>query len=321
MAHHPARWVADGGGYHRGMEVRAVLFAAGRGKRLRPLTDRLPKPALPVLDLPLCAWSLAALVGDGPGVVVNASHLGDRLASALSGLPFENWELLQEGPEAYGTAGTLRALRERVTEHVITWNGDIVTDLDPAELLDTHSRVGAAATIAITRVAEGADVVGDSRVTGFIDRRCLPSEPGGRFIGAGVFERRALELLPDHRPAGLGETLLRDLAEPGDLGVHDFTGYWLDVGTPERYLELSLDVLYGRAPALPIPPPGRIVEINGGRAYVGPDSVVAEGTLRAGAVVCAGAAVMEGATVENAVVWPGARVPAGTRVNGTIWTG
>ncbi len=302
-------------------EVRAVLFAAGRGERLRPLTDRLPKPAVPVLDIPLCAWSLAALNRHGGGVVVNASHLPDRLSSALRALPLESWELLQEGDEPFGTAGTLRAVREHVAERVITWNGDIVTELEPADLLATHQRVGAPATIAIAAVPEGADVtVAGDRARGFIDRRREARAAGGRFLGAAMFERSALERLPDHRPAGLGETLLRDLAEAGEVAVHHFNGYWLDVGTTERYLELSLDLLYGRAPSPPVPPPGRVFEVPGGRAYLGPDAVAGTDGLGAGAIVCAGATVRDGAHISDAVVWPGAVVPAGERVSRTVWT-
>lgn len=300
--------------------VGSVLFGAGRGKRLRPLTDRIPKPALPVLDVPLAAWGLAGLSREAPPVVVNASHLADRLVAALQSLHLPGWEPLVESPEAYGTAGTLAALKDRVGERVVTWNGDLLTDLDPSVLLEVHLSSGAPATLAVVEVAAGADlVVEGGSVESFVDRRRTRDVAGARFIGAAVFERIALERLPAQRPAGLGETLLRDLATSGDLAVHVFTGYWSDVGTPEAYRAASLDVLYGRAPAAPSDPPGEMVEVEGGRAYVGPGASVERAALGTGAIVLRGARVEAGASVRNAIVMPGERVPPGQVVENTIF--
>src|SRR5688500_11624148 len=251
------------------MEIGSVLFGAGRGKRMRPLTDRIPKPALPLLDVPLGAWGLAGLVRAAPPVVVNASHLAERLVEALERLGLDGWPGAVEAPEAYGAAGTLAALRDQVSDRVLTWNGDLVTDLDPGALLETHLASGAPATLAVVEVSSGADLrLADGSVSAFVDRRRNPEVAGARFMGAAVFERSALERLPSERPAGLGETLLRDLAASGDLAVHLFNGYWTDVGTPEAYLNASLDLLYERAPSAPVALPGDVVDVQGGRAYV-----------------------------------------------------
>jgi mannose-1-phosphate guanylyltransferase len=229
--------------------VRSVLFCAGRGTRLRPLTDTVPKAALPLGGTPLGAWGLAALAQIG-GTVVNVGHLGTAVVDALR--PFGSFDVLSESPEPYGTAGTLAALRDRITDRVVTYNGDLLTDLDIAELVSTHERRGSPATIAVVRVEVAADLQEDGeRVTRFIDRRAK-DVAGSRFIGVAVWERIALELLPAHRPAGLGESLLPALAERGELAVHVHHGYSLDVGTPERYLRAQQDVASGSAPAPPL---------------------------------------------------------------------
>lgn len=297
-------------GYHRAMEIGSVLFGAGRGERLRPLTDRVPKPALPLLDVPLAAWGLAGLARVAPPVVVNASHLAERLLGALEALELSGWEALVERPEAYGTAGTLAALRERIGPRLVTWNGDLLTDLDPDALIETHERVGALATLAVLPVESGADLVtaGD-RVTTFVDRRRDAGAGGARFMGAAVFERAALERLPSERPAGLGETLLRELATSGDLAVHAFDGYWRDVGTVDAFRDASLDLLYERAPAAPVALPGQIVEVDGGRAYIGPGAEVTRDALGPGAIVLRGARVSAGASLTDSVVMPGSLVP------------
>ena len=304
------------------MTISSVLFAAGRGKRLRPLTDRIPKPALPVLDVPLAAWGLTELTRHARGTVVNASYMASDVIAALAATGVEGWAPFDEGPEAFGTAGTLRALRDRLGPRVVTWNGDALTNLHLPELLSAHERSGAPATLLVREVEEMADLSLDgSTVSGFIDRRKTPDVAGGRFLGIAVFERAALARLPDHRPAGLGETLLRDLAESGDLNVHLFDGYLRDVGTPSDYLQASLDVLHGRGPKPPVDPPGQIVKVQGGVAYIGPDAQASPRSLGPGAILLAGARVEPDARVRHSIVMPGETVASGVQLERAIWFG
>ena len=128
------------------MTVSGVLLAAGRGRRLRPLTDIVPKPALPLLDVPLGLTSLRALMGACDSVVVNVSHLGEQVVEALSCRSTEGVEVFDEGPEPYGTAGTLAALRSRLPGTVLVANGDLLSDLDPHDLLERHAIAGASST-------------------------------------------------------------------------------------------------------------------------------------------------------------------------------
>lgn len=298
-----------------------VLFAAGRGERLRPLTDTVPKPCLPLLDIPLGAWGLDALLTLDGEVIVNVSYRAHDVVAALE--PHAGGaRFVVESPHPYGTAGTLAALRGGIEQRVLTWNADELTDLDPSELLGTHERHGTPATLAVAEVGAGADleVSGDS-ASGFVDRRARPDAEGARFIGAAVFEAHVLARLPDTRPLGVAEALLRPLVERGEVTVHRHGGYALDIGTPERYLQASLDLLYGRGPRPPVPYPGSISGPGGGRRYVGPGGTAAPGTLGPGAIVLAGARVHPGARVSQAVVWNGEEVPSGTRTEGTVWAG
>lgn len=314
------------------MPVAAVLFAAGRGHRLRPLTDEVAKPAVPVLDVPLAAFGLQRLYEAAPTVVLNVRHLPPSVTAAVAAyIPADGrLQTLHEAPEAYGTAGTLVALRYRLGPRVITWNSDLLTDLSAVDLLRAHEASGAPATIAVAEVETGADfVLEGGRAVGFVDRRRSAEAAGGVFIGAAVLERTALDSLPETRPLGLGETLLASLARSGELAVHRHGGYWRDVGTPASYVGASCDLLGGRGPEPPST--GRLGEtheqdggwpgeITGG-AYVGPGASAAEGTLGPGAVLLAGSRVEAGARVERAVVWRAETVPAGTVVEDGIWFG
>ena len=296
-----------------------MLLAAGRGERLRPLTDVLAKPALPILDVPLGAWGAASLSGS-PGFLVNVSHLADTVIEALD-LESLGAQVLVERPEPYGTGGTLAALRDRVDERIVVWNADTLTDLDVDELWAAHKQIGLVGTIVVVPVPIGADFrVGDGRALELIDRRHA-SEAGARYIGVAVFEKAALELLPTERPHGLTETLLRSLIDRGELGVHVHEGYALDVGTIDRYLAASSDVLYERAPQPPRSLLGKVVEVPGGRAYIGPGAQVGNASLGPGAIILANATVESRARIENAIVWPGEHVAPETTVSNAVWFG
>jgi mannose-1-phosphate guanylyltransferase len=300
------------------VSATGILLAAGLGERLRPLTESIPKPALPLLDLPLGAWGLCNLLEATGDVVVNASYSSETVFGALA--PYGEFETLEEGHEPWGTGGTLAALRERVTDTALICNGDALTDVSAARLLAEHRRTGALATVAVRGVhSEGDLFVEDGRATGFIDRRSDPNAAGARYLGIAAFEARALTMLPDTRPAGLAESLLRPLAESGEVHVYESNGYALDVGTVARYLEGSLDLLGGRGPTSPRPPPGELVEVEGGRAYLGIDVSADEESVGPGAIVLAGAALHESSFVSNAIVWHDEEVPRGKRVTNGVW--
>jgi mannose-1-phosphate guanylyltransferase len=231
----------------------SVLFAAGRGTRMRPLTDVVPKAALPLGGAPLGAHGLATLARERPPVLVNLGYLPDRARRALEPYaPAGAVSFVRETPEPYGTGGTLAAARGQVAGAVVTWNADVVTDLRPAALVRAHEAGGAPATVTVRPVDKGADLrIRGGRAIEFIDRRSSPGASGALFLGLAVFEREALELLPDRRPVGLAEGLLRPLAARDELAVHVHTGYWIDVGTPGRYLRAWLDCVTGRAPGAP----------------------------------------------------------------------
>ncbi len=300
------------------MSATGILLAAGLGERLRPLTESIPKPALPLLDLPLGAWGLCNLLEATSDVVVNASYSSETVFGALA--PYGEFETLEEGHEPWGTGGTLAALRERIPDTAMVCNGDALTDVSAARLLAEHRRTGALATVAVRGVDSGADLfVEDGRATGFIDRRSDPHATGARYLGIAAFEARTLASLPDTRPAGLAESLLRPLAESGEVHVYESSGYALDVGTVSRYLEASLDLLEGRGPSSPRPPPGELVEVEGGRAYLGIDVSADEESVGPGAIILAGAALHERSFVSNAIVWPDEEVPRGERVTDGVW--
>ena len=280
------------------------------------MTNTFPKPALPVLDVPLVVFALEQLTSFGPSIV-NVSYLAPVIGRAITEhLGTRSPELLLEGPTGLGTAATLRTLTDRLAEDVLVWNADALTDVDPASLLAAHRQGERPLTLAVTRVDVGADLVQDAGRLRFIDRRTRAGAAGYRYIGVAAIRHDALETLDDDEPPGLAEALFRPLADGRQITIHVHEGYALDVGTPARYLQANLDVLDGRAPAPGALIPGTIGETDAGRVYVGPGASAPADALGGGAVIMQGASVAEGAFVQNAVVWPGEAIAGGTIVDG-----
>ncbi len=218
------------------MEIVGILLAAGRGKRLRPLTDSVAKPALMVGDKPLGAYGLEMLKELEGRLAVNLSWLPEPTKEALAPFAPPDTLWLIEPPEPFGTAGTVAELLPQLAPTFVVANADAITDLNVNDLLETHRRLKAPATVASRRVDEGADLqVGDERAVRFIDRRTEPNAAGHLYIGVAAFDRdRVAHLLEPGKVAGLGEAVLKPLAEQGELAVHEHAGSALDVGTPER---------------------------------------------------------------------------------------
>ena len=216
-------------------QVGAVLLAAGRGERLRPLTDTVPKPALMVGGKPLGAYGLAVLQEMNGRTAVNLSWLPEVARDALQRYAPADTMWCVELPTALGTAGTVQALLPHLAPTFVVMNADTITDLSISDLLASHQRIGVSATLAVKEVGEGADFATEGdRATGLIDRHRRPSESGALYVGVAVFERDRVAplLLAAKPPAGLAEIVLGALATRGDLAIHRHQGLALDVGTP-----------------------------------------------------------------------------------------
>lgn len=221
-------------------DIAAVLFCAGRGERLRPLTDTVAKPAVVVGDRPLAAYGMEVLQQIGGKVAVNLSWLHASTRRALEPYAPSDTEWLVELPAPLGTAGTVARLLPRLAPSFVVMNGDTIADLDVDDLMASHRRFGSAATLAVEAVSRGADFCVDGeRATRMVLRKRVPDVAGARYIGVGVFERAALvPLLRDARPPlGLAEAVFGPLTASGRLAVHRHDGLALDVGTPEALAE------------------------------------------------------------------------------------
>ncbi|MFP5298737.1 MAG: NDP-sugar synthase [Actinomycetota bacterium] len=286
--------------------IEGVVFAAGRGTRLLPITETLPKPLVPILDVPLIDLALDAVRPVADEIVVNVSHLSGLVAEHLVGRP--RVSISDEGAEPLGTAGTLLDLRDRLGQTFVTYNCDLVSDLDMARLLAEHERSGRTATLACIPVETAADFSMDGAGISLVDRRAR-SVSGYRFIGAAAFARESIDLIVAEPPVGLTEGLLRHLVDEAEVSLFVHDGYAEDAGTLRRVVEISKDALEGR---VHVPHPGVVLERSPSFAYRGPGATATadDGALGPGAIILSGATIQAGATVADSIVWTNEELPA-----------
>lgn len=300
--------------------MQAIILVGGMGTRLRPLTDSVPKPALTLVDRPFLAYMVEWLGSHGvTEVVLACGFLPDRLREGLGDGEHEGVALTYVvEPDRRGTAGAIRfaaeALGDRLDDRFLALNGDVLTDLDLTALLRAHEERGARATI-------GLYPVEDSSVYGLVDcddagwvrafsEKTGEAVPGEVSAGAYVLERSVLEMIPPGRNVSIEREVFPRLVGEG-LCALLLDGYWMDIGTPERYLQATWDILEGRVETE--------VRASAPGLFFGPGCEVAE-SARVGprAVVSAGCVVGPGATVERSVLLDGCTIGAGARVRDSI---
>ncbi len=294
--------------------LRALVLAAGRGERLRPLTEQSPKPLLPVLGASILERTLRRLAAAGvESTAVNLFHLGEQIPASLgptvAGMPIDY------RPEAtlLGTLGPLGRLGEFFAgcDPVLMANGDSLCDWPVAALVEAHRGGGAAATLLLSSRADadafGGGVVVDENgeVLSFHGEGQRPGTRRGVFAGFHAIDPGLLRQV-DPVPSDIVRDLYKPALERG-LSIRGvFTSRaWHDLGTPRRYLEGVLDECRRRAN-----------RSSGGWRH--PSARVADDAEVVDSVIEASCDVGPGSSLERSLLLPGAAIGAGVRVTGSI---
>jgi NDP-sugar pyrophosphorylase family protein len=319
--------------------MRAVILAGGEGTRLRPLTLSTPKPVVPVVDRPFLRHQLDLLARAGVrDVVFSVAYRPERVEAEFgdgSGLGMKIRYAVEETP--LGTGGAVRNALALLDERTVVLNGDVLTDVDLGELARRHEQERASATILLTPVPNPSayglvETDAGGRVLRFLEKP-KPEEITTDTINAGIYilETRVLELIPPAVKHSIERAFFPALLARGDLvlgPVH--RGYWIDIGTPEKYLQVHRDVLHGRfRVALDAEPRSGGFVARGARVaegalleapfFVGPGCEVAEGArLGPDAVLVGKVRVDQGARVRDSVLWPGTEVGAEATVETSL---
>jgi mannose-1-phosphate guanylyltransferase len=325
--------------------VQAVILVGGEGTRLRPLTTGTPKPIVTFVDRPFMAFMLQWLARHGVDEVVMAcGFLATKVKSVLGdGSRYGVRLTYFEEPEPRGTAGALKFVESELDERFLMLNGDILTDVDVSAQLAQHEASGATGTLGLVEVGDPS-AYGlvlrnpDASVSGFLEKPSAEQLEGvdRYFISAGIYvlERSVLELIPPDRSVSIEREVWPQLVGAGLYGYAAEGAYWLDIGTPNRYLQGTRDVLSGavqttvsaadlatgphvRGPVMV----GENVVFGPGAQAVGPAVIGANVTLAAGAVVersvvLDGSELGEGAHVRDSILAPNVTLGSHTLVEG-----
>jgi mannose-1-phosphate guanylyltransferase len=318
--------------------VQAVILVGGEGTRLRPLTSRQPKPVITLVDRPFMVYMLEWLRGHGvDDVIFSCGFEPSRVEAALgdgSSLGMRLRYIVEPTPR--GTAGALSYVSEKVEldERFLMLNGDVLTDVDVTAQLAQHEATAACATLGLVEVedpsAYGLVLLDDEHaVTGFLEKPAPQQLEGVEryVINAGIYvlERSVLDLIPAGQNVSIERETWPRLVGDGLYGSVAEDAYWMDIGTPDRYLQGTFDILKGNVQTGVLERLGDTFlaidgSVDGGGRIVPPAVVGANVTIAPGAhvgslvVLGDNVTVGEGARVERAVVLDGAWIGPGCEV-------
>jgi mannose-1-phosphate guanylyltransferase len=298
--------------------MQALILAGGEGTRLRPLTSTLPKPVVPMVGRPFIAYMLDWVRAHGvDDVVMSCGHMAAAVRAVLGDGSREGLRLRYvDEPTPLGTGGAVKYAERLLDRQFLMLNGDVLADLDLTAVVRQHRRTGARATLALVAVqdpsAYGLVRTGsDGQVAAFVEKPASHAIDTHQVsAGAYVLERDVLELLAAGEPASIEREVFPRLAGHGLYGCLT-DGYWLDIGTPERYLAASFDILEGRLSA-------RIGDAVSGRfgAIIDQDVTVGRGARIERSVVMRGAHIGDKCELQDCIVAAGARIGHHARLTG-----
>ena len=219
--------------------MRAVILAGGKGTRLKPYTTTIPKPLVPLGDRSILEILIHRLAKSGcERATLTVGHMAELIMAYFGdgskwGLPLDY--SIEDAP--LSTIGPLKLIDD-LPDHFLVANGDLLTDLDFADLYRSHVESGADGTVAVYRREVKIDfgVLGydqeTGRVTSFVEK---PTERFTVSMGIYAFSRKMLDLVPDGRPFGFDDLMLASIDRGLDVRVYPYDGYWLDIGRPDDY--------------------------------------------------------------------------------------
>ncbi len=318
--------------------MKAVILVGGKATRLLPLSVNTPKSLVPVVNVPILEHVINHVSEHGiKEIVLAQGHLAQSIVDYFGDgrrLGVTIHHSYEQVP--LGSAGAAKNAEKYLDGAFLVLNSDIFSDLDFTAMLELHKKSGAKATIATTPV-EDPTMYGlvESDRTGKVSRfleKPKREEVTTNMINAGAWfvEGDVLARVPADTNFSFERNVFPQLlAEGQPVYAFGSSGYWIDMGTPEKYLQLHRDLLSGKCRRYKLPKSeapvvgqGTIVDKNAsirGRVILGAECSVGAGARLEGPVVLgAGCTVGEGATVRDSVMWRSARIGTNATVTSSV---
>jgi NDP-sugar pyrophosphorylase family protein len=216
--------------------MRAIILAGGRGTRLKPYTTILPKPLIPIGDMPILEVVLRQLRSRGfTQITLAVGHLAELIQAYFGN--GEKWDLQIDYSREHSPLGTMGPLKliPELPDHFLVMNGDILTDLDFDDFYRAHCRNDSIFTVAAYHRGVNIDfgvlqTDTNGELVGFHEK---PDYEFDVSMGVYTVSRRVLDHIPPGTPFGFDELMLRLIEKKEHPRVHHHTGYWLDIGREE----------------------------------------------------------------------------------------
>ena len=310
--------------------MKAIVLGGGFGTRLRPLSCTRPKLLFPVANRPLLDWTLERLAKSGiEEVVLAVNYMAEAFVRRYGNSTYGMKITYSKEARPLRTGGPIKKAEKLVGRGgpFLVLNGDILTNMDYAELLKKHKEKKATATIALCRVEDPsrygiAELTKNNRIRKFVekpDRRKAP----GNLANAGIYvlEPELFDYIPGGRPVSIENEVFPKLAEEGKIYGHSFNGLWVDIGEPADYLKanwLLLDTVVKKSQLEKDVIVGNETEIEAPSA-VGEGATIGEAS-KIGSLTAVGdhSVVGKGVRIENSIVFARTRISDFASIKGAI---
>ena len=316
--------------------MKAILLAGGKGTRLRPLTIHTPKPIVPIFDRPFLQFQL--------DLIKKVSEI-DEVILSLNYQPRRIEEIFGDGgdtgltlrymvePSPLGTGGAIKYAAAGLRDSVVVFNGDVLTEVDLSAVIALHRERKAKATIVLTPVDNpGAYGLVESDAHGNVQRfleKPDPQQITSNTINAGIYvlEPDTFDRIPSDVPWSIERSFFPSLIDNNETFIsYVYKGYWIDIGTPEKYMQVHRDIMDCRYHAAPFTAPAHdgssnnracvspLARIEEGAIIEGPCFIDAEAVVKTGArvgpysVVGRHCHIDEHAVVERSILWADTRI-------------
>ena len=315
--------------------MQALVLAGGEGTRLRPLTLTTPKPVLPLAGRPFLSFMLDWLHGHGVDeAILSLGFLSDAVHAVLGDIQSGMRLRYVHEDEPLGTAGPIRLAADEgiLADRFLVLNGDVLTDMDLTAEIGQHERTGAAGTLALIEVDDVSSygVVStddEGKVLEFREKAPGPAPTNRINAGAYVIEKSVVDLIPAGRAVSFEREVFPQMVGRGLYGWAA-DGYWIDIGTPERYLEATWDLLAGRVEST-LPERDETGSLLyegsvtsgahiGPQAVVGPHCNVGADTAIEQSVLYDRVVIRSDSVVRQSIIGSGARIGAGVRMQDAV---
>src|ERR671912_52834 len=266
--------------------MKAILLAGGKGTRLRPLTLHTPKPIVPIFQRPFLHYQIDLLkqVPDIDEVILSLNYQPRRIEEIFgdgSDAGIKIRYVVEPAP--LGTAGAVKYAGDKLTESVVVFNGDVLTQIDLAAVIRLPRERQARATIVLTPVENPSayglvETDAQGNIRRFVEKP-KPEEITTNNINAGIYilEPDTFDRIPSEVAWSIERSFFPSLVERSETFVgYVYNGYWIDIGTPEKYSQVHRDIMDGRYHAAPFE------GLGGSRAAVAPDPRIEDGATLEG---------------------------------------